>query len=113
VQAAGDLARRALVLDVGAQDGELVAAEPGDDVAGPGRLAQPRGDLQQQAVAGLVAEAVVDQLEVVEVQEEDRERAPERGLLAQPRQEAGAVGPAAVAAISVRRSAGGRPRGSA
>ena len=49
-------------------------------------------DLDQQPVAGLVAEAVVDDLEVVEVEEQhgDAVAAPERG--AQRGQERGAVG---------------------
>ena len=59
--------------DVGEQDAELVAAEPGDGVA----LAQRRGagarptSLQQQ-VAVVVAERVVDLLEPVEVDQEER-----------------------------------------
>ena len=42
----------------------------------PGRrwAAQPRRDRPQQLVAGVVADAVVDQLEVVEVEEEDPDR---------------------------------------
>ena len=56
------------------QDPELVAAEAGDDVAGAQVGAQPRGDGAQQGVAGVVAEAVVDELEVVEVEEEDPDR---------------------------------------
>ena len=51
----------------GSSDAELVAAEPGDGVALAERLLQPVGDLLQQAVAGVVAERVVDLLEVVEV----------------------------------------------
>ena len=51
---------------------ELVAAEAGHRVAGADRVAQPVGDLDQQLVAGGVAEAVVDLLEAVEVQEQDR-----------------------------------------
>ena len=39
------------------QQPELVAAEPADDVAGPGRLAQQRGRRLQQPVAGQVARA--------------------------------------------------------
>ena len=57
---------RACILE---QHGELVAAQPRDRVAG--RAAQqPLGHLDQQLVAGGVAEAVVDRLEVVEVEEE-------------------------------------------
>lgn len=71
-QAAGDLAGRLLVAHAPAQDGELVTAEARHDIAVPDRLAQPLGHLEQELVAGLVAERVVDLLEVVEVQEEQR-----------------------------------------
>ena len=49
---------------------ELVAAEAGHGVGGAHALSQPVGGLHQQLVAGAVAEAVVDDLEVVEVEEE-------------------------------------------
>ena len=51
------------------EDGELVAGEPGHRVGGPHGLDQPLGDGLQQPVAGVVAERVVDVLEVVEVEE--------------------------------------------
>ena len=60
---------------VAAQHDELVPAEPADGVAGPGGAGQPRGDLPQQVVAGVVAEGVVDVLEAVDVEEEHRHRA--------------------------------------
>ena len=56
-------------------DGELVAADAGDDVAGPHAAAQPLGEDEQELVAGGVAAAVVDALEVVEVDEEHAHRA--------------------------------------
>ena len=49
------------------QHGELVAPEAGHGVTGPGRASQPLGDGDEQLVAGGVAEAVVDHLEVVDV----------------------------------------------
>ena len=53
-----------LVLFVaGQQDGELVAAEP----EGLSRLAEARRHARQDTVAGGMAEAVVDSLEVVDV----------------------------------------------
>ncbi len=53
----------------GGEGDELVAAEPGDHLAGRRRTAlQPVRDLDQEPVAGRVAEAVVDGLEAVEVQ---------------------------------------------
>ena len=53
--------------------GELVAAEAGDHVAGAQHAAQALGDDLEQAVAGAVAERVVDDLEVVEVDEQHRD----------------------------------------
>ena len=59
-------------------DRELVAAEPGDGVAGAGHDLEPLGDGHEQLVALGVAEPVVDGLEVVEVQEQDRGRSAPR-----------------------------------
>ena len=60
--------------------------------------AQPRGDRHEQAVAGGVAEAVVDGLEVVEVDEQHRQRPAEAAACAQrvldAVEEQGAVGEA-------------------
>ena len=66
--------RGGLLEPVGDQDGELVAAEPADQVAVPDRGAQPRGDLDQQVVARLVAGDVVDRLEAVEVEQQQAGR---------------------------------------
>ena len=74
----GELARIGAILD---QHDELVAAEPRHGVALAQVMAQPPRDVLQQAVARLVAEAVVDVLEAVEVDEEERE------LLAAPLRE--------------------------
>jgi hypothetical protein len=52
------------------QDRELVAAEPADGVVLAQAAPKPAGDLAQQPVAGAVAEAVVDHLEIVQVDEE-------------------------------------------
>ncbi len=60
-----------LALGVGScgERDELVAAEPGDHLAGCGRAGlQPVGDLDEEPVSGRVAEAVVDGLEAVEVE---------------------------------------------
>ncbi len=54
------------------EQGELVAAEPGDQAAVRQRLPQQSGHGDQEAVTDVVAEAVVDSLEVVEVDEEHR-----------------------------------------
>ena len=98
LDALGDHGRLARVADVVEQDRELVAAEPGDGVAGPQGRLQPARDGDQQPVADVVAERVVDELEAVEVQEQHRRaggraaalRAPDR--LRQAVQEQHAVG---------------------
>ena len=64
-QPLGDVDRLALH-----HDDELVAAEAGEHVVVAQRRAQATGDRLQQLVADLVAEAVVDRLEVVEVDEQ-------------------------------------------
>jgi len=55
-------------------DGEGVAAEPGHRVARPDGRPQASRHLHEQPVAGGVTQAVVDDLEAVEVQEEHRHR---------------------------------------
>ena len=52
---------------VGEQDAELVAAEAGDGVGGAQRRLEALGDLLEEHVAVVMAERVVDLLEVVEV----------------------------------------------
>ena len=61
----------AVRLDVGEEDEELVASLSGDHVGGSRRAPKASRDGAQELVAGRVAEAVVDQLEVVQVDEED------------------------------------------
>ena len=56
------------------QHGELVTAEPGHGVAGADAVPDPVGDVAQKTVAGGVPEAVVDQFEVVEVEQQHRDR---------------------------------------
>ena len=60
---------RDLLVGPGKQHGELVAAEAERLAA----LAQPRRDEREDAVAGRMAEAVVDPLEVVDVEEAERD----------------------------------------
>ena len=55
--------------------GELVAAEPGHGVAGPHQAGEPLADHGQHQVAGAVPVPVVDHLEVVEVEQQQPERA--------------------------------------
>ena len=77
---AGDAEQGCQVVDVDADDGELVAAEPGDGVAGPDGVPQPGRGLHQQFVTGGVPGDVVDLLEAVdvEVQHPDRFTRPSR-----------------------------------
>ncbi len=69
LDALGD-AGGALVVAAVEQDRELVAAEARRQVAGAQAGAQAAGEGDQQLVADLVPEAVVDALEVVEVEEQ-------------------------------------------
>ena len=74
-QARGDLLgllRRDQFLE---HDGELVASAPRDGVPRAGDALEPAGDIGQHEIADLVPEAVVDVLEAIEVEEEDRQRA--------------------------------------
>ena len=61
------------------QQRELVAAEPRGGVGRAQAAAQARGHRGEQSVAGRVAERVVHDLEVVEVHEQERDRAPLAG----------------------------------
>jgi hypothetical protein len=75
MNAGGDLADGAAVRQRG-EHGELVAAEAGEEVAAAQHLAQAMGDLDQEPVALLMAEGVVDLLDAIEVdQQQRRERA--------------------------------------
>ena len=66
------LDRRPQVVHVLEQDRELVAAKPGRSVGRPDAGRDPLGHLEEHAVAGGVTKAVVDGLEVVEVDEQHR-----------------------------------------
>ena len=73
-QALGDVRAASSAGDVLEQDRELVAAEPRERCPRrAARLGRRSRDRAQQLVAGRVAEAVVDRLEVVEVDEQHRE----------------------------------------
>ena len=60
-------------LDGGLDDGEFVAAEPGDEIGVAARSRQAAGDRFQQFVADQVSERVVDALEFVDVDVEHGE----------------------------------------
>ncbi len=85
--------------DVLQEDDELVAAQARHRVRGAEASGEPSGDVDQELVAGHMAEAVVHHLEPVHVHEEDAELvpfAPARAGdgLAQPVHEEGPVGKA-------------------
>ena len=86
-QACGDAADggqdRLLVGDLRQHGDELVAADPRDDVLVAEAFGQPLGGGAQENVAGIVAERVVDVLEVVEVEQDQRAAAAIRKALAQ------------------------------
>ena len=72
--AADDL--RLVAVGVREQQRELVAAEPRGEILFAERLREDVGDLPQRGVAGVMALAVVDLLEVVEVEQEQAQRLP-------------------------------------
>ena len=74
-QARGDLRHRLLGLDVGEQQQELVAADPGHHVLAARHRLQALADLLEHEVADRVAVGVVDRLEAVEVDEQQRQAA--------------------------------------
>ncbi len=61
--------------EIVADDGELVAAEPGDEIGLVDAGAQPHRHFLEQFVADRMAEAVVDALEAVEIEIEQRQPA--------------------------------------
>ena len=59
------------VADLGEDDAELVAAQAGHGVLGPGVVGEALGQLGEELVAAVVAEGVVDLLEAVQVDDGD------------------------------------------
>ena len=90
--APGERQRLVLALEFLGEDHELVAAEPRDRVAVAHQLGEALGDGDQQPVADVVAEVVVDRLEAVEVDEQQRDARPGCG---ETRTSPGACGPSA------------------
>ena len=70
----GELAQPFAIADPRQHDLELVAAEPPDQPGFADRALQPLRDLLEQRVADRMAERVVDRLEPVEVEQEQRGR---------------------------------------
>ena len=64
------IAQLLLALDGLAEHAELVATEPGDEIAGAYPDAKAATELNQHAVARVVPERVVDLLEAVEIEEQ-------------------------------------------
>ena len=86
----GDLHGVGDIADLLEQDRELVAGQAAGGVARADRVRQAARHLDEEAVAGAVAEGVVDVLEVVEVDQQDRRHRP---AAAAPRERVGdAVG---------------------
>jgi hypothetical protein len=71
-QALGQRHGVTLVADAFGQDGELVTAQPRQHVVGAQLFLHTARHLHQQLVAHVVAQAVVDELEAVEVDEHHR-----------------------------------------
>ena len=66
--------KRALSAGVGQHERELVAAEPRHDVRFARAAADDRGRLDQRPAAGQVSVRVVDRLEAVEIDKQQRQR---------------------------------------
>ena len=90
-------------------DAELVAAEPRQGVDRPQDAREPRADLAQQHVAAVVAERVVQFLEVVEVDDEDGQASPRaaaaRDRFLEPLVEEAAVGRSVRSSVTAWRRA--------
>ena len=59
--------------DIRTDDEELVTADSTDEVTVAHRVAQQPGDSAQERIADGMAEIIVDRLEIVEVDEDDRD----------------------------------------
>ena len=69
----GEQSHRVGVADILEQDDELIAAQPGQGIGRAQQGTQSCGDAAQQTVAELMSQGVVDVLEVVEVDEQQRQ----------------------------------------
>lgn len=67
-----DVAGRLHVLDVLEQDHELIAAEPDERIARAQTALQAPSDLDEHEIADNVPQAIVDGLEAIQIQEQDR-----------------------------------------
>lgn len=71
-QAFGDVAGMLLGIRPADQHGEFVAAEARHAILGAHAMAQPLGHVLQDEVAGIVAMGIVDRLEVIQVDQQQR-----------------------------------------
>src|SRR5262249_37471083 len=69
----GDHRRVTSVADILEEHHELITAEAGDGVSGPEEGFEPLRERREQLIADRMAEAVVDDLEAVDVEEQDGE----------------------------------------
>ena len=67
----GDSVGDLLILHISQEHRELITAEPGHGIPRTKRRGDPSPDGHQQLVAHLVAERVVDRLEIIQVEEEN------------------------------------------
>src|SRR6185437_8635411 len=72
--ASSDRLQRIRIRRADGDDGEFIAAEPGDEIVAAQDAAQPLRHVEDELVADRVAERVVDVLEVVEIDVEHRGR---------------------------------------
>ena len=73
---AGRNPRRAIRIAIRQHDHELVATQTSEDVARPNFPAQPLRQFDQQLVAGRMSERIVDVLEMIEIEEHQRDAFP-------------------------------------
>ena len=55
------------------QHGKFIPAQPGDRIAAPGGVQEPMGQRGEELITEAVSETVVHGLELVRVEEEDRD----------------------------------------
>ena len=68
----GRLAQGVVIGGMGEDDAEFIPAEAADDIGFAGPVLQDAGDLEQNIIARSVAVDVIDQLEIVEIDEDQR-----------------------------------------
>lgn len=69
----GDSRGRGLLVEVGEKDGELVAVESSHRVTRPAALLEAPSGRDQDRISACMAVAIVDELELVEIHDDDRQ----------------------------------------